>query len=374
MRLLRLCPAILLGDLLAAACQRAPMPAAQEATLEFEVIARGPACATCSLDFDYTGRLGGPADSVVLSAETVIGVRPDGTFLAAPTMQDGEGAVFDSIGSIARSYGRLGEGPGENGRILGVFPWHGDTILFAGFDRLTFVAGPAGKGRTVRLERPSPSHRTVILPEDGVVVRNYAYPPDHQFVVFEADGRVRTQLGEQVDPGTDVYKALGELGNASDPHHFWSAPQRYGIEFNLWDAREGRLLRSLHDTAPWYAAHDSAALYRFIVDGNDSENPPPPFLRGIRETAGKTLLAVYNVAARDWAPFRDTLPPAQRRYRRQAYDGVLEYRDPETGEVLLSAWVNLPFARLINDTLVADRLQTAEGFWVYDIYKVVLRR
>ena len=363
--------------ILAIVACRAERPALlNDGQLQVSVLSRGPKCQACTLELDYLGRLGTSADSMLMTAETVIAVRPDGAFIAAPLSVDGEAAIFDSLGAVARAYGRAGEGPGENGRILNVLPWRGDSILFAGFERLTFLAGPRGQGRTSRLDRPSPSHRTVALPEADAVVRNYSYPPGPQFVVFGSDGRVRAAMGEAHPLGTstDNYRRLGELGPARDPHHVWSAPQRYGIRMDLWDARDGSLVRSFADSTDWYMPHDSTALYQFILDGNDAVNPPPPFLRGLRESREGVLILLYNVAAADWAPFRDTLPPLQRGMRPEAYDGVIDLRDSATGESLLTVRTNLPFPRLVNDTLLADRRQTEEGFWVYDIYRVKFRR
>jgi hypothetical protein len=340
------------------------------------VIARSAECAGCEVTIDYLGQLGSNADTVLLSSESMIVARKDGGFILAPTARDGEAAAFDSLNAVARSYGRLGGGPGENGRIMNVLPWRGDTILFAGFDRLTFLTGDDGHGRTARLERPSPSHRTVALPGVSTIVRNYTYPPDHQFIVFSEDGTILSQLGNawRASTGGDVYDALAELGPAGDSAQFWSAPQRYRMHADLWSAVDGTHLRRFRDSVPWFAPYDSAQLYQFILDGNDSENPPPPFLRGIRETSGGVLWLLYSVPAKDWARSEDTLPPLQRRLRREAYDAVLELRNPVSGASLLSVWSSVPFARLVNDSLLADRRQTEEGFWVYDVYKVALHR
>src|SRR5690606_16975859 len=162
-----------------------------------------------------------------------------------------------------------------------------DTTLFVGFDRLSFLAGEHGTGRSSRLERPSPSHRTVALPHDSAVVRNYTYAPERQFAVFSEDGGLRTDMGRgwETGAGRDVYTMLAELGPASGPHQFWSAPQRYRLEAQLWDARSGAPIRGFVDSADWYVPYDSAALHQFLREGNDVENPPLPFLRGIRETA-----------------------------------------------------------------------------------------
>lgn len=360
----------------AAACgPESPSPS-DEAHLQVSVIERSTACQTCSLEITYLGRLGTSADTMLMTSGTMIAVRSDGAFIAAPLSVDGEAAIFDSPGAVARAYGRFGDGPGENGRILNVLPWRGDSMLFAGFDRLTFLAGPQGAGRTSRLERPSPSHRTAALPAADAIVRNYSYPPDPQFVVFGADGRIQARLGEQAQPGTrqDIYRVLAELGPARDPHRFWSAPQRYRIAFDLWDARDGTQVRRFEDTTSWYSPYDSTALYQFVLDGNDVESPPPPFLRGIRETRDGVLMLLYNVPARDWQRTTDTLPPMQRGMRQEAYDGVIDLRDPNSGASLLAVRTNIPFARLVNDTLLADRRQTEEGFWVYDVYRMKFRR
>jgi len=143
---------------------------------------------------------------------------------------------------------------------------------------------------------------------------------------------------------------------------------------DLWDATNGTHVRRFEGDASWYEPYDSAGLYQFMLDGNDVENPPPPFLRGIRETSDSILVLLFNVPARDWERSHDTLPVNQRGFRSVAYDGVLDLRDPTSGQSLLTLWSSLPFARLINDTLIANRVQTEDGLWVYDIYKMQFTR
>ena len=86
------------------------------------VIARSPECGRCTLEFTKLGQLGGPSDTILLTPETMVALRDDGSYLAAPTSREGEAAIFDSLGTTARPFGRRGDGPGENGRILNVFP------------------------------------------------------------------------------------------------------------------------------------------------------------------------------------------------------------------------------------------------------------
>ena len=330
----------------------------------------------CTLDITKVGTLGGPGDSVLLTTETMITVRSDGRFIVAPTSRSGEAALYDSLNGVGRSYGRRGEGPGENGRILNVLPWPGDSVLVVGFGRFTILGGDRGAGRTIRLERTSASDRTVALPADGVIVRNYTYPPDREFVVFNVDGSIRTEMGYTWNSGFrgDIYQALGELGPAQRPHSFWSAPLRYRHVAELWDARTGASLRTLALNTPWYTPYDSASFYRFMLSGGDEASAPPPFVVGVREAVDSVLWLVYDTPARNWSGRSDTMPPDRRRPRREAYDAVIELVDPVSGDELLSTWVNLPLARLVNDSLLADQRQTSDGFWVYDIYKAKLRR
>lgn len=357
-------------------CGPASPPVATGTELRSEGIARGPSCDSCALSFTKLGRLGGPSDTVLLSHETMIVARDDGSYIAAPTSRDGEAAIFDSLGAIARPFGTRGDGPGENGRILNVAPWLGDSILFAGFDRLTVLSGNAGEGRTIRLKRPSPSHRTVSLPTSGIVVRNYSYPPDREFVAFDSHGVLLSEMGSEPRSrvGRDINAALGEVGPSPRPGAFWSAPQRYRIRMDQWDARDGSRLRHFEDTASWYTEYDSAGLTNFIFAGNDASNPPPPFLRGIRESADSILWLLYSTPARDWSPAQSAEPALQRRLRREAYDGVIDLREPSSGRVLLTTWTNLPFVQMVNDSLLVDRRQDENGFWTFDVYKVKLRR
>lgn len=341
-----------------------------------EVVARGPGCDACTLEFTKLGRLGGPSDTVLLSNETMIVAHDDGSYIAAPTSRGGEAAIFDSLGASARPYGSIGDGPGENGRILNVVPWLGDSTLFAGFDRLTVLGGDAGRGRTIRLERASPSHRTVSLPRDGIVVRNYSYPPDREFVAFDSVGAILSEMGPDPQPrvGRDVNAAIGEVGPSPRPGTFWSAPQRYRIQMDQWDARDGSHLQHFEGSASWYTRYDSAELTDFVFAGNDAVSPPPPFLRGIRESADSILWLLYSTPARDWSPARDSVPALQRRLRREAYDGMIGLRDPSSGRVLLTTWVSLPFVQMVNDSLLVDRQQDEDGFWAFDVYRVRLRR
>jgi hypothetical protein len=363
----------------AVGCHTGPPPTPaetdDETKLISEVIARGPGCEHCTLEFTKLGQLGGPHDTVLLTIETRIAVRDDGKFIAGPTSEGGVAAIFDSIGAIARPYGTAGEGPGENGRILNVLPWPGDSVLLVGWHRLNLVGGDRGQGRTIPLDRVSASSRTVALPRDGIVVRNYNSPPNRAFLAFNMDGSLRSGMGPAWVPGEmeDNYETIGELGPAQQPHAFWSAPQRYRIEMDLWDARDGSRLRQLRDTVPWYTPYDSAALTTFILAGLDAKNPPPPFSRGIRETADSVLWQLYAVPAQDWAP-TDSIPARYWGFRRQAYDGVLDLRDPISGQGVMTIRTNLSFMQFVNDSLLAYQRDTDDGFWVYDIYKVVFRR
>ena len=248
--------------------------------------------------------------------------------------------------------------------------------MFAGFSRLTILGGARGQGRTIRLERTSASPRTVVLSLDKIVVRNYSYPPDRQFVAFNNDGSIRAEMGSTWKPGYqgDIQEAIGELGPAQRRHAFWSAPQRYRIQMDLWDARDGSHLRTLRDTVPWFMPYDSASLVQFVLGGNDVTHPPPPFLRGIRESSDSVLWLLYNIPARNWSPTHDTIPPMQRHWRREAYDGVIDLRDAGTGRELMTTWTNLPLVGFVNDSLLVDRRRTEDGFWVYVVYKVRLRR
>lgn len=361
---------------LIASCQSAAPRPDDDRVLRSEVIARGPGCDSCTLEFEYLGRLGGPADTILLSRATMVLARSDGAFIAAPGSQDDDAAFFDSLGATARPYGVRGDGPGENGRILNVLPWLGDSVVFAGFDRLTVLGGERGMGRTIRVLQVSASPSSVALPADGIVVRNFVYPPHREFVAFDNDGSIRAEMGAPRPPGYvgDVYESLGELGRSAQPHTFWSAPLRYRIQMDLWDARDGSLLKQFRDTVSWYTPHDSADMMQFLMAGNDMANPPPPALRGLRESSDSVLWLLYNVAARDWAFMDDGSPPLRRHPRREAYDGVIDLRDPTTGESLLTTWINLPLAQIVNDSLLADRRETEDGFWVVDIYKVRFRR
>lgn len=315
---------------------------------------------------------------MLLVNETVVSVRADGKYVLAPTSRMGEAAIFDSLGAVGRPFGRLGGGPGENGRLLNVLPWRGDSVLLVGFDRLMVLGGERGGGRTIRIERTSASHRTVILPADGMIVRNYPYPPDRQFVAFDTDGNIRSEAGRAWSSrGVGNFDdAIAELGPPQRPHTFWSAANRYRIHIDLWDVRDGAHLQTIEYAAPWYPTYDSAAFYRFIAEGGDEVHPPPPFLRGIRESADTILWLLYDVPARNWTPRHDTLPPAAAgvRLHREAYDGVIDLRDPRSGAELLTVWINLPFIAFVNDTLLVDRVQDEDGFFVEDIYKVSFRR
>lgn len=359
-----------------AGCSPAPSPPDDDTRLLSEVIARGPGCASCSLEFEYLGQLGGPDDTILLSRATMIVAREDGAFIAAPGSQDDDAAVFDSLGATPRPFGRRGDGPGENGRILNVLPWLGDSVVLAGFSRLTILGGERGEGRTIRVMEVSASPSSVALPAEGIIVRNFVHPPYREFVAFNNEGSIRAEIGPPRPPGAagDVYESSGQLGYAQRPHAFWSAPLRYRIQMDLWDARDGSHLKQFQDTVSWFTPHDSADMIQFLLAGNDMANPPPPAILGLRESSDSVLWLLYNVAARDWAFTDDGSPPLRRHPRREAYDGVLDLRDPATGQVLVTTWINLPFAQIVNDTLLADRWETEEGFWVLDIYKVRLQR
>lgn len=263
--------------------------------------------------------------------------------------------------------------------MIGIYPWTGDSVLSYEAFRFNFLADKNGTGRTLRTGTSITGYNAIGIPEAGDVVLNNVYPPFGQFIIFDAStGQVKTQIIGLADTSTgrkgvqDAYATDAVLGYAAGRRAFWAGATHYRYQLDLWTP-EGRLLSSITRTPPWYSAYDSVALHRRDSLG-DYQVKPLPYLKAIRETQDGLLLVLYGIASRNWKPTSVPDNEDPHAYARSAHDGMLDIRDAKTGSLVMSEWMSLPMRGFVNDTLMYDRVESDDGIWRIDVYRLQIAR
>lgn len=378
--LLMLCA---MTDLLTSCASRRNQDAAAHAGegLTIAVIDRGKGCSTCDLSMRQLGTLGSPTDSILLNLGSMATSLNNGKIVAAPTTAVGIAAIFDSLVAPARQLGRPGEGPGETGRIRGVLPWVGDSVLLLEAFRLTFLSSNSSSGRTVRTSQAITGFSAVQLPTEAAIVLNNVDPRHGRYIIWAATGELRREFDNRegrLPLSADPYRRLAVLGPAVAQGTFWSGDVHYRYHLEQWTAA-GELLRTIDRSPSWMGSQDSAALNESFRQGALRLRPLPS-LKDVRETPDGLLWVVFQVPTKNWKRMRQDDVRAGgtgaeyvvQPYVRSAYDDILEILDARNGQLLLSARVSIPFRGFLNDSLVYDKRERADGTWAFDIYRIAL--
>ncbi|TVP78644.1 MAG: hypothetical protein EA352_01760 [Gemmatimonadales bacterium] len=251
--------------------------------------------------------------------------------LLAVSMEDVR--EFDAAGNFVQTIGRLGEGPGEFQRPLGILVGPEDSAFV--FHRAGMSVYDA-HGEPVRDEPAPTSLQGPILLESGAFV-NQASPT--------AASRQQSEVGGPTihvhEPGADQPRSFGpetvagHMGAPAVPHHaiapsggnsFWMAPRApYRVE--RWSAG-GELEFVLEREA----AHHPRADDPIQRDASGQPVTTFPYLSAVGEDAeGRLWTAVIHELEEGEA--REGESPRSGR----SYDSIVEVLDPGTGELLGSA-------------------------------------
>ncbi|NIM51989.1 MAG: hypothetical protein GTO22_22560, partial [Gemmatimonadales bacterium] len=221
-----------------------------------EVVVPGTvSCAACRIELQRVASLGRLADDVAVHPLTSLAMDSDGRFYVGSTYNEGELAMYDADGTLLRSFGRPGQGPGEfDRRLMRLVVGPGDSIhVFQAYRHWILLPGLEGFVRFHYL--PTSVVSAVALHEALVVTPMPTGASDSAdlYRVFDGAGELIRSFGSHEAAGVEAdYSGLRYLTAASDSTFWASHVNRPQIE--LWDLRGRRLTTVVLDLdwfKPW---------------------------------------------------------------------------------------------------------------------------
>jgi hypothetical protein len=379
-----------------------------------------PSCPTCEILLDPIAVLGAMEDPVLLRDFPIVVRDSRGRFHATVrNARDHEVIVYDTDGSVLRTIGRGGDGPGEFRSVADLYIDANDTLYLAHADdgRVSLFDSAGVFQRSFRLDpMPSPPYNRIVGLWNGGLLLNAEYmeigPPGPSRMSVSSDPLHHfSPDGERVrafgpDDLLDAYRI--EQGHTPGPfrisaldpdHSIWLTPgndyggPRYRLE--RLDA-EGELQQVLGVLAPPSWNQRRMAMTREEAEQDQREDPPrarpasrdpTPALLTSKPSARvccmaplgpELLLVAVWVAAPDWSDVEITWSPLRLGEERQQRTPDVELRlthtvldviSVESGEVL--ARLRRPgVATLTRDGTLLDRAVSPEGILQLHAYAV----
>jgi hypothetical protein len=373
-----------------------------------------PSCPSCEVHLDPIAVLGHVEDPVLLRDFPIVVRDGRGRFHATVrNARDHEVIVYDTDGSVLRTIGRGGDGPGEFRSVADLYIDANDTLYLAHADdgRVSLFDSAGVFQRSFRLDpMPTPPYNRIVGLWNGGLLLNAYYSPSRLSVSsdplhrFSPDGERVRAFGP--DDLLDEYSA--EQGRRASPFRIsalgsdqsiWLAlGNDYGghrYRFERLDAA-GELRQVVGVLAPPSWNQLRMAMTREEAEQDQREDPPrarpashdpTPALLTSKPYARVCcmaplepgLLLVANwVAAPDWSDVEITWSPLRLGEKRQQRTPdvdlrlthtVLDVISVESGEVL--ARLRRPgVATLTRDGTLLDRAVSPEGILQLHAYAV----
>ncbi len=324
-------------------------------------------CAACRLTLERVVEIGGTRDSVILTVNTRFIVSPDGArIFAFPTATPGVIAVYGSRGTLIRTMGREGRGPGEFTNVFGATLSDGRLyVIDKGGQRIN-VFGPAlAFEREIKMIENLTDRDGIIVVGNRVVISSvYQTPPTTPAPVamLDFDGaRIRTVSPE---PDSVPTRARRRYLAESRGDRFWVAPfNRY--ELQLWDTA-GRQQRTIVRDAPWFRPYVEQTSVETVR--------PQPQLKSVREDDAGLLWVALLVADLRWAPV-PLSRAAEALDGNRVWDTRIEALDPRSASLLATYTTDNVLGKVMASQPMFSSYRTdANGYVIWTLHRPRLQR
>jgi hypothetical protein len=330
------------------------------------------ACADCEIRLEKIGTLGRSDGPGSLNGFAVPALDSQGrVVIVSRDTHDGLPFVLTDEGDFVGVVGQVGEGPGELKSWVTILIGPADSIFAfdMGMGRMSVFAPDLSYARTVRIDGMPPISGHRLASGDWLV----ASGSDHGWPLrlLGSDARELAAWGDTIDfvmrnglPARSYWiVGPGRDGTA------WAVPHFGRYEARRFDAG-GTELNRISPEVEWYAP------YRRPPD-TSPDTPPFAALDGVWED-GFGLWVVGMTADPEW---RSALGAPRKVEGHEIYpiddpdrgwDGVVELRDPETGELLARRRTDeVLYAPVSGRRGVVFHVRTDDlGFVYLDLYKV----
>ncbi len=317
----------------------------------------------CGLDLREVAVLGESEGQGYVGRPRGLVQRSDGVFVVTDGDDQHRIKFFAPDGSFLRSFGRLGQGPGEFQTVgsISLLPGDAVEIYDLGNRRFTAIGPDFTLGRiSPAVEMVAPFTQTA--PDGSRVVNAQSHLPDRMGLPLHwvtPELAFERSFGAQFTPGT-----MTRIENWRRPlatpttRSVWAAHQnRYRLE--EW-GRDGELMRVLERRVPWLEPWDGTAVW-------EEGGKPRPLLRRIHLDAEGRIWTLVRVPGERWQDGLAPGTPAGGQARtvvvdeHALYDSVIEVIDPERGVVVRSQRFDLAFSGFSADGQVYALVEVEGG-------------
>jgi hypothetical protein len=313
--------------------------------------------------------LGNPTDPVYLDLHSRVSVDARGRFYVIPA-QPGKIAVYDQTGRFARTFGQLGDGPGEFRSVSTIAVGPGDTVHVFSNARATVFASD---GSFIRTRIVPGSFRV----RSAVVLANGAWL---------LQGLVNSHAGIGL-PFHTLPKFADTL------HSFGAVPGEQFIWRSVYD--EMRRLAVVGDTVLWSARLPHYLLEQWNINGTPLKvierkadwftpwtwtpgretdvriAPPDPHVSGLAVDSAGLLWVAVQIRDTAWKPGQRSEAAVSTAEYARSIDTMIEVIDPRRPALLASRRV--PGAVwLAGSGLAAEYVEDAVGFTQVRLYQLRL--
>lgn len=200
--------------------------------------------------------------------------------------------------------------------------------------------------RTIAL--PMAPWDAVVLADGRLAVTSSAYGTPLPWLLLDQDGRVvRRFNGDGTTVPSPRRLMLGEAGSV------WTMTMTHRLRIEHWDTA-GSLIAQFEPAATWFAPYDHLAA-------PSADSPPQATMQDGWVAKDGRLWLVGKAADAKWQAGMVESGHAVIRPD-QAYDTVIEVRDPGTGELIESARIDASYPFVVEPGVLM-RPQVIEGGW-----------
>ena len=326
-----------------------------------------PQCETCRVELDTIAVVGALADSVLIpDTDGGLVVVGGDTIVVGKTFGGPErNMVFAPDGTLVRTIGREGEGPGELLPFTaGIRPYDDTQVLVGQSGRLS-VMDLSGEVLLERRFNKRMSTMISVNPDDGRMIYSYVQNPEGdagtRYELLAPDlSSVRTfgHISLEEQSGCPLCRERHTAWSQSRPDHFWSL-HRNRNHVELWSA-EGEHVRTFQiEGAGWAPTlqdtvrrdpriRDDGVFVAGAGPGGVGSAPPRPRFDWIYEDSEGLVWTTARVAAANWEPSPEPISPGgsdvehtpeEWEYLARQFDTVIQIIDPEAREVV-AVWRN----------------------------------
>jgi len=214
-------------------------------------------CARCEIRLETVAVVGAESDPHLISSSSFAAVDRSGLIYVAEGHSLGVVMIFAPDGKFSRTFGRLGEGPGELGALTSMSLDRGDTLYLFG-NRVSLFHRSTGFVRSIQLLPVMPVHSAIPLREGQLLVQGSVRTADlvgKPFHVFDERGRRTHSFGTTgVEPYRhNFFSARRRLAPTTDSSFVEASLTRY--ELREWSV-DGRLLHRWNPPSSWFQPWD----------------------------------------------------------------------------------------------------------------------